>query len=38
MQNNLAQFLAKRAELNPRLEALVDIATGQRFTYAELNS
>jgi O-succinylbenzoate-CoA ligase len=38
MKNNLAQFLAKRAELNPRLEALVDVATGQRFTYAELNS
>ena len=37
MQNNLAQFLAKRAELNPRLEALVDVATGQRFTYAEIN-
>jgi acyl-CoA synthetase (AMP-forming)/AMP-acid ligase II len=37
MQNNLAQFLAKRAELNPRLEALIDVATGQRFTYAELN-
>jgi len=37
MQNNLAQFLAKRAALNPRLEALIDVATGQRFTYAELN-
>ena len=37
MQNNLAQFLAKRAELNPRLEALIDVATGQRFTYAALN-
>jgi len=38
MKNNLAQFLAKRAALNPRLEALVDVATGRRFTYAELNS
>ena len=38
MKNNLAQFLAKRAALNPRLEALVDVATGRRFTYAKLNS
>ncbi len=37
MRNNLGQFLAKRAELNPGLEALVDVGTGRRFTYAELN-
>jgi len=37
MRNNLGQFLAKRAQLNPGLEALVDVATGRRLTYAELN-
>jgi acyl-CoA synthetase (AMP-forming)/AMP-acid ligase II len=38
MKTNLGQVLAKRAELNPRLEALVDVSTGRRFTYAELNA
>ena len=33
---NVGSHLAKRAELNPGLEALVDDAAGRRFTYAEL--
>src|SRR5262245_24733148 len=37
MQNTLAHVPRKLAELNTLLEALVDVATGQRFTYAELN-
>ena len=34
---NVGSHLAKRAELNPDLEALVDEAAGRRFTFAELN-
>ena len=34
---NVGSHLAKRAELNPGLEALVDDAAGRRFSYAELN-
>ncbi len=34
---NVGSHLAKRALLNPRLEALVDDAAGRRFTFAELN-
>jgi O-succinylbenzoate-CoA ligase len=37
MRNNLGSFLAKRAQLNPRLEALVEVERGRRFTYAELD-
>ncbi len=37
MQNNLGLFLTKRALLNPNTEAVVDISSGRRQTYAELN-
>ena len=35
---NVGTHLAKRALLNPGLEALVDEAAGRRFTYAELDA
>ncbi|HET6918035.1 MAG TPA: AMP-binding protein, partial [Jiangellaceae bacterium] len=35
---NVGSHLAKRAVLNPGLEALVDAAAGRRFSYAELNA
>ncbi|NNL67852.1 MAG: long-chain fatty acid--CoA ligase [Myxococcales bacterium] len=38
MQNNLGLLLAKRASLQPKTEALVDTASGERFSYAELNA
>ena len=38
MKNNLGLFLAKRAHLNPRLEAFVDTHSGRRFTFAELDA
>ena len=34
---NIGHFVSKRALLNPDLEALVDVDTGRRFTFAELN-
>jgi acyl-CoA synthetase (AMP-forming)/AMP-acid ligase II len=34
---NIGLLLAKRAHLTPTLEAVVDIASGRRLTYAELN-
>lgn len=34
---NIGHFLSKRALLNPDLEALVDVDTGRRFTFAQLN-
>ncbi len=37
MQNNVGQFFAKQAELNPNREAIVDVAAGARFTYTEAN-
>jgi acyl-CoA synthetase (AMP-forming)/AMP-acid ligase II len=37
MGDNVGSHLAKRAELNPGLEALVDLAADRRFTYAELD-
>jgi acyl-CoA synthetase (AMP-forming)/AMP-acid ligase II len=37
MQNNLGLFIAKRASLNPQGEAIVDISSGRRYTYAQLN-
>lgn len=37
MHHNVGLFMTKRAELNPRLEALIDVASGQRFTFEELN-
>jgi O-succinylbenzoate-CoA ligase len=38
MKNNVGLFLAKRAFLNPTLEAFVDTHSGRRFTFAELNA
>jgi acyl-CoA synthetase (AMP-forming)/AMP-acid ligase II len=35
---NIGSQLNKRAQLNPDLEALVDIAVGRRFSFAELDS
>ncbi|HTO69368.1 MAG TPA: long-chain-fatty-acid--CoA ligase [Myxococcota bacterium] len=37
MKNNLGLFLAKRAFLNPSLEAFIDTHSGRRFTFAELD-
>ncbi len=37
MKNNLGLFVAKRALLNPGTEAVVDVASGKRFTYSQLN-
>jgi acyl-CoA synthetase (AMP-forming)/AMP-acid ligase II len=34
---NIGGHLAKRAILNPRLEAFIDLATGRRVTFAELD-
>jgi len=38
MRNNIGQFITKRASLNPNTEAIVDIGTGRRLTYPELNA
>ena len=38
MKNNLGLFLAKRAYLNPRLEAFIDTHSGLRFSFAELDA
>jgi acyl-CoA synthetase (AMP-forming)/AMP-acid ligase II len=35
---NVGEHLHKRARLNPGLEALVDMAVGRRFTFAELDA
>ena len=35
---NIGHFVSKRALLNPDLEAFVDLDTGRRFTFAELNA
>ncbi len=35
---NIGEFLATRAFLNPRKEALYDVAAGRRFNFVELNS
>jgi acyl-CoA synthetase (AMP-forming)/AMP-acid ligase II len=37
MQNNLGLFITKRAMISPDAEAVVDVASGRRFSYAELN-
>lgn len=37
MHTNIGMHLAKRAELGPDLEALVDVSAGQRFSYGQLN-
>ena len=38
MDNNVGLLLAKRAELSPGLEAVVEGETGRRFPFAELNA
>jgi len=38
MKNNLGLFLQKRARLSPRLEALVEVERGRRFSYADLDA
>lgn len=38
MRQNIGEFISKRAKLNPRAEALVDVASGTRLTYPELNA
>ena len=37
MQNNIGLFVTKRALLNPTTEAIVDVTSGKRQTYTELN-
>ena len=37
MKNNIGLLLAKRAELNPDREAYIDVASGLRLTFSELN-
>jgi len=37
MRNNIGQLLTKRAQINPDLEALYDVAAGRRFSYEQLN-
>ena len=37
MQQNLGQYLTKRAQISPNLEALVEVESGKRFTYKDLN-
>jgi O-succinylbenzoate-CoA ligase len=38
MENNVGLLLAKRAELSPTLEAVVEAESGRRFAFAELNA
>jgi acyl-CoA synthetase (AMP-forming)/AMP-acid ligase II len=38
MRTNLGLFLQKRAQLSPRMEALVEVERGRRFNYAELDA
>jgi O-succinylbenzoate-CoA ligase len=38
MRTNLGSFLAKRAQLSPKLEAVVEVERGRRFSYAELDA
>ena len=37
MQQNLGQYLTKRAQISPNLEAVVEVESGKRFTYKALN-
>ncbi len=37
MEQSIGWFLAKRAHLSPRQEGMVDVASGRRFTYDEMN-
>jgi O-succinylbenzoate-CoA ligase len=38
MKINLGSFLAKRAHLSPKLEAVVEVEKNRRFTFAELDA
>jgi len=38
MKNNIGLYITKRAQLNPNTEAVVDIGSGRRQTYPELNA
>jgi acyl-CoA synthetase (AMP-forming)/AMP-acid ligase II len=38
MKNNIGLFVAKRAALQPDREAIVDIASGKRLSYGELDA
>ena len=38
MKHNIGDLLRRRATISPNLEAVVDLAAGQRFSYAELNA
>ena len=37
MRNNIGAYLGKRAHTNPNLEAIVDVATDRRLTYAQVD-
>lgn len=37
MLNNIGLFVAKRAHMNPNVEAIVDVATDRRFTFREVD-
>ena len=37
MRNNIGNWVAKRAHLNPQTEAIVDISSGRRQTYTQLD-
>ncbi len=37
MRNNVGLMLTKRASLSPRMEAIVEVEAGRRFTFAALN-
>jgi acyl-CoA synthetase (AMP-forming)/AMP-acid ligase II len=37
MKNNIGLFITKRAQLTPKTEAVIDITTGQRQNYVQLN-
>src|SRR5262245_57771264 len=38
MQNNVGLILSKRAQLSPDVEAFVDVASGRRLSFAQLNA
>ena len=38
MQVNIGELLSHRARRDPKVEALVDTSSGERFTYAEINA
>jgi len=37
MKNNIGLFITKRAQLTPKTEAVIDVTSGQRQTYVQLN-